>query len=88
MNFTVSVQNLSERPFGPYISCLWAGTEKDGNDMEQTKERRNRHVRRVLEIALGIGLAAALIWGTVSLHRQQALADRVVRLHILANSDS
>ena len=56
--------------------------------MEQTKERRNRHVRRVLEIALGIGLAAALIWGTVSLHRQQALADRVVRLHILANSDS
>lgn len=88
MNFAVSVQNLSKRLFGPYISRLRAGTEKDGNDMEQTKERRNRHVRGVLEIALGIGLAAALIWGTVSLHRQQALADRVVRLHILANSDS
>lgn len=45
-------------------------------------------MRRVLELALGLGLAAALIWGNVSLHRQQALADRVVRLHILANSDS
>lgn len=56
--------------------------------MEKTKERRARRTGRVLEIALGIGLAAALVWGTSSLHRQQVLADRVVRLHILANSDS
>lgn len=53
-----------------------------------TTRRRSRRTRRVLELALGLGLAAALIWGNVSLHRQQALADRVVRLHILANSDS
>lgn len=53
-----------------------------------TTKRRSRRTRRVLELALGLGLAAALIWGNVSLHRQQALADRVVRLHILANSDS
>ena len=53
-----------------------------------TAKRRSRRTRRVLELALGLGLAAALIWGNVSLHRQQALADRVVRLHILANSDS
>lgn len=53
-----------------------------------TTKRRNRRTRRVLDLALGLGLAAALIWGNVSLHRQQALADRVVRLHILANSDS
>lgn len=56
--------------------------------MEQTKERRAHRTRHILEVALGIGLAAALVWGTASLHRQQALADRVVRLHILANSDS
>ena len=53
-----------------------------------TTKRRSRRTRRVLELALGLGLAAALIWCNVSLHRQQALADRVVRLHILANSDS
>ena len=53
-----------------------------------TTKRRSHRTRRVLELALGLGLAAALIWGNVSLHRQQALADRVVRLHILANSDS
>lgn len=53
-----------------------------------TTKRRSRRTRRILELALGLGLAAALIWGNVSLHRQQALADRVVRLHILANSDS
>ena len=53
-----------------------------------TTKRRSRRTRRVLELALGLGLAAALIWGNVSLHRQQALADRVVRLHILANSAS
>jgi stage II sporulation protein R len=56
--------------------------------MEQTKERRTHRTRHILEIALGIGLALALVWGTTALHRQQALADRVVRLHILANSDS
>lgn len=56
--------------------------------MYQTKERRSHRTLRAVEIALGIGLAAAMLWGMTSLHRQQALADRVVRLHILANSDS
>lgn len=56
--------------------------------MNHTKEKKTRQVLHILEIALGIGLAAALLWGTASLHRQQELADRVVRLHVLANSDS
>lgn len=56
--------------------------------MNHTKEKKARRVFHILEIALGIGLAAALLWGTASLHRQQELADRVVRLHVLANSDS
>lgn len=56
--------------------------------MNHTKEKKTRRVLHILEIALGIGLAAALLWGTASLHRQQELADRVVRLHVLANSDS
>lgn len=56
--------------------------------MNQTKEKKTRQALHILEIALGIGLAAALLWGTASLHCQQELADRVVRLHVLANSDS
>lgn len=35
-----------------------------------------------------IGVGAALIWGAGSLGTQRELADRVVRLHVLANSDS
>jgi len=42
----------------------------------------------ILLLSLMIGLAAALVWGTWSLRTQQALADKVVRLHVLANSDS
>lgn len=43
---------------------------------------------RFLEISLVAGLAVALLWGACALRRQQTLSDRVVRLHILANSDS
>lgn len=43
---------------------------------------------KIWELSLLIGLLAALLWGMWSLHSQQALADKVVRLHILANSDS
>lgn len=42
----------------------------------------------ILELSLALGLAAALIWGAWSLRSQRQLADRVVRLHVLANSDS
>lgn len=40
------------------------------------------------EIALLLGLALALITGSWAGFRQQELATRVVRLHVLANSDS
>lgn len=53
-----------------------------------TAVKRRISPLQIFEIALGIGLAAALLWGAVSIHRQQELAGRVVRLHILANSDS
>lgn len=43
---------------------------------------------KIWELSLLLGLLAALLWGMWSLHGQQALADKVVRLHILANSDS
>lgn len=41
-----------------------------------------------LASALCIGLLAALLWGGWSLRQQSALAGRVLRLHVLANSDS
>ena len=40
------------------------------------------------EIALLIGTAAFLLTGALALGTQAQLADRVVRLHVLANSDS
>ena len=43
---------------------------------------------RLLELSLLLGLLAALTWGMWSLHAQRELADKVVRFHILANSDS
>lgn len=55
----------------------------DTNNTAKTARRWKR-----LELALLIGLLAALIWGMWSIRSQQVLADKVVRLHILANSDS
>lgn len=43
---------------------------------------------QVLELSLLVGLMAALLWGMWSVREQQRLAEKVVRLHILANSDS
>ena len=42
---------------------------------------------KLVEIALLIGLAAFLVSGGLALREQTRLADRVVRLHVLANSD-
>lgn len=49
---------------------------------------KDRKKFKKIEIALAIGLIFTLVWGAWSLHSQQELADKVVRLHILANSDS
>ena len=43
---------------------------------------------KIIEIALLIGLALFLTSGALALRTQRELADRVVRLHVLANSDS
>lgn len=45
------------------------------------------HLRR-WEVALLIGTALFLIAGALALRTQDALAEKVVRLHVLANSDS
>ena len=43
---------------------------------------------RFLEPALAIGLALALITGARADLRQSALADKMLRLHVIANSNS
>lgn len=43
---------------------------------------------KVVEVALLIGMALFLVSGTIALRTQDDLADKVVRLHVLANSDS
>ena len=40
------------------------------------------------EAALLVGLAAALLWTAAADRSRQAVSDKVVRLHVLANSDS
>ena len=51
----------------------------------QSAHSRKLHV---LEIALLLGLAIFFVTGGVALRTQDQLAEKVVRLHILANSDS
>jgi len=43
---------------------------------------------KIWEIALLLGVAVCLLSGAKALHTQNELADKVVRLHVLANSDS
>ena len=43
---------------------------------------------KIWEIALLLGVAVCLLSGAKALHTQVELADKVVRLHVLANSDS
>ena len=47
----------------------------------------HRKLRR-WESALLIGLACAMLWASALGAEQDALADKVVRLHVVANSDS
>lgn len=42
----------------------------------------------IIELALFLGFAAALLWGIRAVHTQQEISDKVVRLHVVANSDS
>lgn len=51
----------------------------------KTKPFRGLHL---WELALLLGLAAVLLTGALSLGEQTALSEKVVRLHVLANSDS
>ena len=54
----------------------------------KTAVKRTRKPLRIVELALLLGVAVFLLTGAWALHTQQDLADRVVRLHVLANSDS
>ena len=40
------------------------------------------------ELALLLGLCAALVWGAWAAQRQDALARKMIRLHVIANSNS
>lgn len=40
------------------------------------------------EVSLLLGLAFTLLWGAVNVARQEDLSERLIRLHVVANSDS
>ncbi len=40
------------------------------------------------EVSLLLGLALTLLWGSVNVAHQEDLSRRMIRLHVLANSDS
>ena len=54
----------------------------------KTAVTRTRRTLRIVELALLLGTAVFLLTGAWALNTQRDLADRVVRLHVLANSDS
>ena len=54
----------------------------------KTAMKRYGYKLKFFEIALLIGLAVFLTSGALALRTQDELADKVVRLHVLANSDS
>lgn len=41
-----------------------------------------------IAVSLLVGTAVSLLWGMWSLQRQQRLSDEVIRLHVIASSDS
>ena len=41
-----------------------------------------------IEVALLVGLAVTLLWGAWSLQEQDALERKMIRLHVIANSDT
>ena len=43
---------------------------------------------RPIEIAVLLALAVTLLVGAASLHRQDGLQEKMIRLHVIANSDS
>lgn len=46
------------------------------------------HRLKKWEIALLVGILTALVWGTGTVQAQEELAGQVLRLHVIANSDS
>ena len=58
--------------------------------MEMNMKTQNKPSQRwkTLEVVLLVGIAVFLFSGALSLRTQDALAEKVVRLHVLANSDS
>ena len=54
----------------------------------KTVAKREQKTLRIVELALLLGTAVFLLTGAWALNTQRDLADRVVRLHVLANSDS
>lgn len=47
----------------------------------------DRYHLKTIEIALLLALAVTLLWGAVSERRQDELAGKLIRLHVIANSD-
>ncbi|MCB7514348.1 stage II sporulation protein R [bacterium 210917-SL.2.15] len=50
--------------------------------------RDTRRLGKWIAVSLLVGLAISLLWGVWALQRQQALAQEVIRLHVIAASDS
>ena len=55
--------------------------------MKTAVKKQGKQVK-IIELALLLGLAVFLCSGALALRTQEGLSDQVVRLHVLANSDS
>ena len=55
--------------------------------MKTAVKKQGKQVK-IIELALLLGLAVFLCSGALALRTQEGRSDKVVRLHVLANSDS
>ena len=46
-----------------------------------------KRIQKWIAVSLLLGCAVSLLWGMCALHQQQALAQQVIRLHVIAASD-
>ncbi|MBO4853543.1 MAG: stage II sporulation protein R [Oscillospiraceae bacterium] len=52
------------------------------------QNKKAKYKFATVEVAVLLALAAAMLWGAWSLQRQDTLERKLIRLHVIANSDS
>lgn len=82
------MKNLSILPLKPRHRADWKGMGHMKTEHAKAEAAKRGGRLKLIEIAAMLLLAAFLASGALALQTEQELSDKVVRLHVLANSDS